>query len=225
MLEKNHLKIRLCFLIFKKVINKSGRKFNQPTSMELISVAEINKKHSIKTIFCSRSHFSSECNCATSMSIQERVNKCKQFGYCFRCLRSSHRKSECRSRVFCKLCNSTNHLSVMCSREDQNSKPEPSGTRKTPNGSNETENNLWNRINEKVYLQTVIVKTRKNNKDYFFRAIIDIASTRSFLSKFVADKLKLKCIGSESILHGLFGDEEKILSHKRYSIDLGDIHD
>lgn len=85
--------------------------------------------------------------------------------------------------------------------------------------------NLGDSCAMRVYLQTLIVKIRGKNRDYFIRTIIDSGSSHSYITKFIAKKLRLKSEGNEEITHSLFCGIEKKLSHEKYSIVLKNIND
>lgn len=148
---------------------------------------------------------------------------------CFRCLRVGHRRENCHTRVACKLCNSSSHLAVMSFKAGQrdNNKLEnkQSGDKLCASENNSDCSNLWNCVDRKIYLQTLIVKVTRNETNYFFRCILDTASSRSYLTNFAAKRLDLKHKGQETVVHGLFGGSEKRVNHKIYSVDLNHIND
>ncbi|GBM04185.1 hypothetical protein AVEN_242418-1, partial [Araneus ventricosus] len=71
-----------------------------------------------------------------------------------------------------------------------------------------------------VYLQTLIVSVENNDLKHYVRSIIDLGSQRSYVSKYVADVMKLKCVGEQTVTHGLFGGLKRRENHKKYSIEL-----
>ncbi|GBM00408.1 hypothetical protein AVEN_179219-1 [Araneus ventricosus] len=74
-----------------------------------------------------------------------------------------------------------------------------------------------------VYLQTLIAYIKENNLKHFIRVIIDMGSQRSYISKFIARKMKLKGLGEECVNHGLFGEIEHAETHQRYRINLSNV--
>jgi hypothetical protein len=85
-----------------------------------------------------------------------------------------------------------------------------------------TENTLVSNqcLHNEVYLQTLIARISNNNKEHFVRIILDTASSKSYVSSFVAKKLNLKSFGKIKVTHGLFGGTETTVYHDRYSINL-----
>ncbi|GFQ82036.1 DUF1758 domain-containing protein, partial [Trichonephila clavata] len=71
-----------------------------------------------------------------------------------------------------------------------------------------------------IYLQTLVVRISNKGLNHFVRVIIDSGSTKSYISKFVAEKMGLKRIGKETVTHGLFGGLEKTGYHNRYNVQL-----
>ncbi|GBN38120.1 hypothetical protein AVEN_60429-1, partial [Araneus ventricosus] len=67
---------------------------------------------------------------------------------------------------------------------------------------------------------TLIVSVENNDLKHYVRSIIDLGSQRSYVSKYVADVMKLKCVGEQTVTHGLFGGLKRRENHKKYSIEL-----
>nr|XP_015927237.2 uncharacterized protein LOC107454528 [Parasteatoda tepidariorum] len=76
---------------------------------------------------------------------------------------------------------------------------------------------------KEILLRTLIVCINVNDVDYYVRGILDTGSQKSYVSKFIVEPLKLKCLGEESVNHGLFGGIVKQETHKRYCIELSNI--
>ncbi|XP_055936577.1 uncharacterized protein LOC129966192 [Argiope bruennichi] len=76
------------------------------------------------------------------------------------------------------------------------------------------------KLEREVYLQTLIVSVENNDLKHYVRSIIDLGSQRSYVSKYVADVMKLKCFGEQTVTHGLFGGLKRRENHKIYSIKL-----
>ncbi|GBM38309.1 hypothetical protein AVEN_140348-1 [Araneus ventricosus] len=67
---------------------------------------------------------------------------------------------------------------------------------------------------------TLIVSVENNDLKHYVRSIIDLGSQRSYVSKYVADVMKLKCVGDQTVTHGLFGGLKRRENHKKFSIEL-----
>ncbi|GFT14598.1 uncharacterized protein TNCV_632151 [Trichonephila clavipes] len=55
------------------------------------------------------------------------------------------------------------------------------------------------------------------------RTILDTGSQKSHVTKFIAQTLKLKCVGEETTVHGLFGGIERNEKQKKYVVTLSDV--
>ncbi|GFY41574.1 integrase catalytic domain-containing protein [Trichonephila inaurata madagascariensis] len=78
----------------------------------------------------------------------------------------------------------------------------------------------------KTYMNRILnIPPLKNSNDIksFRKAIYDSGSKKSYVSKFVAESLKLKCMGKESVNHGLFGGIVKKENHRIYCLKLSKI--
>ncbi|GFY29263.1 DUF1758 domain-containing protein [Trichonephila clavipes] len=70
-----------------------------------------------------------------------------------------------------------------------------------------------------VFLQTLIVCIKGKK----VRTILDTGSQKSYVTKFIAKQLNLKCVGQETTVHGLFGGIERNEKHKKYVVTLSDV--
>ncbi|XP_054713428.1 uncharacterized protein LOC129222889 [Uloborus diversus] len=99
-----------------RVRNDSRKNRKQiATASELISTDEIENPRKIKCVFCdSFTHFSSECESASNLSLEERKNILMKKGACFKCLEiRKHISRFCKANVNCKHCKGK-HSSLMC---------------------------------------------------------------------------------------------------------------
>ncbi|GFX64645.1 DUF1758 domain-containing protein [Trichonephila clavipes] len=74
-----------------------------------------------------------------------------------------------------------------------------------------------------VFLQTLIGHIKENNLKHFIRVIIDTGSQKSYITKYLAGKLKLKGLEEEIVNRGLFGGIERAETHQRYLINLANV--
>ena len=74
-----------------------------------------------------------------------------------------------------------------------------------------------------VYLETLIARLKNLGAEYFVRIILDTASSKASISKFVAEKLHLKSF-RRLLIHyliiKLFGGSKTTVPHNRYFIHL-----
>ncbi|GBO33896.1 hypothetical protein AVEN_81534-1, partial [Araneus ventricosus] len=76
---------------------------------------------------------------------------------------------------------------------------------------------------KEVLLQTLVVCIKGKRSDTFVRVILDTGSQKSYISKFIAEKLQLKCMGGETTVHGPFGGIERSEKHEKYVATLSDV--
>ncbi|GFX07311.1 DUF1758 domain-containing protein [Trichonephila clavipes] len=76
-----------------------------------------------------------------------------------------------------------------------------------------------NSKSKEVFLQTLIVCIKGKK----VRTILDTGSQKSYVTKFIAEQLNLKCVEQETTVHGLFGGIERNEKHKKYVVTLSDV--
>ncbi|XP_055929785.1 uncharacterized protein LOC129960390 [Argiope bruennichi] len=144
-----------------------------------------NKKSVLKCVFCDKNnHESKECHVVRNLDLNEKMNRLKKRGCCFRCLSNGHVSKLCRVQVNCGICGKRHH-SVMC--------PD----RKTVESSNSQEatessinfgqfNTLTNpTCSTSVFLQTLVVVLRGEIQDFAVRALIDTGSQKSYITNLI----------------------------------------
>ncbi|GBM86656.1 hypothetical protein AVEN_71852-1 [Araneus ventricosus] len=140
-------------------------------------------------------------------------------GACFRCLKvSRHLSSDCKAKLNpCSLCGKRHH-DLLCFSSDNSAKE---NNEKIVTDEDTT---LFNSSRSKeVLLQTLAVCIKGRRSDTFVRVILDTGSQKSYISKFTAEKLQLKCMGEETTLHGLFRGIECSEKHTKYVVTLSDV--
>ncbi|GBM44467.1 hypothetical protein AVEN_261460-1 [Araneus ventricosus] len=194
----------------------SSKRFS---SSDLIS-SEVKTKTNA-CIFCNEFHAVGDCNYALSLSLEQRKKILSKKAACFICAKPFHLAKFCKSKIVCTLCGKR-HLSILCNQDNSVLK------NNTHLNENKDDNNLLNEnftlannlCSSEVYLQTLIVSVENNDLKHYVRSIIDLGSQRSYVSKYVADVMKLKCVGEQTVTHGLFGGLKRRENHKKYSIEL-----
>ncbi|GBM44036.1 hypothetical protein AVEN_124292-1 [Araneus ventricosus] len=194
----------------------SSKRFS---SSDLIS-SEVKTKTNA-CIFCNEFHAVGDCNYVLSLSLEQRKKILSKKAACFICAKPFHLAKFCKSKIVCTLCGKR-HLSILCNQDNSVLK------NNTHLNENKDDNNLLNEnftlsnnlCSSEVYLQTLIVSVENNDLKHYVRSIIDLGSQRSYVSKYVADVMKLKCVGEQTVTHGLFGGLKRRENHKKYSIEL-----
>nr|XP_042908429.1 uncharacterized protein LOC122271415 [Parasteatoda tepidariorum] len=195
--------------------NKSENKNKFISASELI-FSEINENMNKKLCgFCDSSkHESSVCEYANDLSVEEKKDILLKKGICFKCLENKgHIARFCRFKVVCSRCQGK-HQTVLCfSKFDHDIKDK--------NSPNSEDNVLTNQTSsETVYLQTLIVRIHNKGKEHFIRGIYDSGSQKSYISKFVAERMGLEKLGEKEITHGLFGRSQSAELHNRFALQL-----
>ncbi|GFV25023.1 uncharacterized protein TNCV_884891 [Trichonephila clavipes] len=199
-------------------INSSFRKqpFPAPTAANFI--ASSNEKNTNEScLFCKHeSHQTAICPWAKQKPLNERKDILMKLGACFKCLRiARHLYRDCKVKLnnLCSLCGKRHH-DILCFSSDDSSKEN--------NEKNLTDENTILSNNSKsteVFLQTLIVCIKGKK----VRTILDTGSQKSYVTKFIAEQLNLKCVGQETTVHGLFGGIERNEKHKKYVVTLSDV--
>ncbi|GBN57671.1 hypothetical protein AVEN_224166-1 [Araneus ventricosus] len=172
-------------------------------------------------IFCNEFHAVGDCNYVLSLSLEQRKKILSKKAACFICTKPFHLAKFCKSKIVCTLCGKR-HLSILCNKDNSVLK------NNTHLNENKDDNNLLNEnftlannlCSSEVYLQTLIVSVENNDLKHYVRSIIDLGSQRSYVSKYVVDVMKLKCVGERTVTHRLFGGLKRRENQKKYSIEL-----
>ncbi|XP_055924479.1 uncharacterized protein LOC129956576 [Argiope bruennichi] len=183
-----------------------------------------NQKSVLKCVFCDKNnHESKECHVARNLDLNEKMNRLKKRGCCFRCLSNGHVSKLCRVQVNCGSCGQRHHA-VMC--------PD----RKTVESSNSQEatessinfgqfNTLTNpTCSTSVFLQTLVVVLRGETQDFAVRALIDTGSQKSYITKEAAKKMKYPALKETTLIHTLFGGMQNPQKHSEYKIFVSDFN-
>ena len=141
--------------------------------------------------YCSGKHWSDEC--PEYKSIFER-KKCLK-GSCFKCLKSGHMASECKSKKVCVYCKEMDiHHRSLCPKKFKNTMMRESvqivdefqnNTCETP----ESENALLS-FKEIVLMPYVKIRNPKSFQNEEVRVLLDSGSQRTYISEKLANSLK-----------------------------------
>ncbi|GFT46724.1 uncharacterized protein TNCV_1316821 [Trichonephila clavipes] len=161
-------------------------------------------------VFCENCHPSAQCGYGRSLTYEKRKSILMKGAFCFRCIKRYHKISNCKVKVQCSICNSKKQVDVMhCDEIKQSKQVKPESKEVTENTT--LSNNSCAR---EVFLQTLIVHIKENNLKHYIRVIIDTGSQKSYITKYLAEKMKLKGLGEEIVNHGLFGGIERAETHE-----------
>lgn len=185
---------------FKKF--ESNRQFHNNRNTSVNYSADFKKG----CVFChSMDHDACEFE-----TVLERKNKLKSENRCFRCFSKYHLARFCRAKIDpCKRCKSRGHHYLLC---DKNESLLP-GPSESESSNVITQCNASVRESGRVLLQTCSVVACHENRSKLVRVLLDNGSERTWITKNLANVLKVKVIRKERLSVYSFGlkkAEEKI---------------
>ncbi|XP_047106253.1 uncharacterized protein LOC124775465 [Schistocerca piceifrons] len=138
--------------------------------------------------FCSESHTITKCKRFQALNVDERRAYVTKNKLCFLCIRSGHFSTKCRISP-CKTCKGRHNILLHKPAEPRNGqKSEPGGHSLAHQATNGKAN-----IHCNVLLATAVVNIKDSmGRQQVCRVLLDSASQLSFMSKGMAEKLKLK---------------------------------
>lgn len=169
---------------------------------EALLTRNINKHPQKSCYYCaSKQHYSDEC--IEFSTIEQRKEKIK--GSCFICLKKGHNLKNCLSKTPCAHCKQIkNHHRSLCPKKftPENSDPPVNSSTETAN-KNKTiaclSNANTSAKNRGGLLMTAIVTALNNNHQRTVRVILDNGSQRSYITKQLANRLRLDENYSETL--------------------------
>jgi len=174
-------------------------------STSFSSRASSDKKSFTKCILCSEEHRLLHCEAFRAKRPSERLDLVRRYKLCEICLLSNHCTSNCRRQYVCGVPNCgkrhSKYIHVDNSNMRNNSVPETSEVRMV---------NASVRIDGEVHMPTVAISV---NQKQDVCAILDSASTNSFCTRNLADKLRLKGTDVSFALNTLNQTKENVTSN------------
>jgi uncharacterized CHY-type Zn-finger protein len=134
--------------------------------------------------FCKKSHNLYHCKDFLSLTIPQRISEIRKLKLCTNCLRESHKVESCTSST-CRKCSRKHNtlLHIETNDSDRN--------QISPSVSSTSSHCSYLKAQD-VILSTALVKVFDcNGKPLQLRALLDSGSQSSFITEFIADKLKL----------------------------------
>ena len=177
----------------------------RPTASGLLSGqnkgAGPQKPRQIKCVYCGQPHWSDECT--KFSTLQARREKLK--GYCFVCLRKGHVSRNCDKETTCAHCGrKRHHHRSLCPKLFTNSEE---SRHETELSSVEQASDGPKKMVTSVLMQTATAVVRNVDKGSSskIRLILDSGSQRTYITKGLANELKLKLSKPEELSVVTFG--------------------
>jgi len=159
-------------------------------------------------VFCNGIHDAKECN--ELKTVEERKKVIFKQGRCLLCLKHGHRGYECRSKIYCNLCNGRHHISIC----DINvSSREGLTTDSTAPSSVGNHANATSYVDNVEYGGSAVLQTA---------LAIDSGSHKTFVTRKVKDELRLEPCRRERLGIKTFGStnvDEKVRDVVRMQLE------
>lgn len=192
--------------------NESPDQIDNAVNCNLVD-REGKVKIKARCVLCNvEDHVVSGCPKFKSMSVSERWECVSERKLCFRCLRSTHRRDRCRSKVKCKLCRGR-HNSLLHKDEWKQVASISEGSSNDATVKFETAANVWAQQERKVILKVLPVELEGPCGRVTTYALLDEGSTVTLVEKEIADSVG--AVGPESSLNlqGAVGNAGTTKSH------------
>lgn len=154
-------------------------------------------------IFCKSTQHLTE-SCRTDLSLSEKKKLLAADMRCFRCTIKGHRARDCRRRIACSGCRGR-HASSICDPDKLNRK-----AHEDVKGSSTTVCAATTKSNERsdtltcVLLQTFRAWAVTDYSCRYIRGVFDGGSERTFVTEALSRRLKLRCLGFDTIAINTF---------------------
>ena len=175
--------------------NEQRNQRNQRNGSHQPTVAFPNNEKRKICIYCKKTHWSDECK--EFADVQSRKQQIR--GHCYICLKEDHLLKNCTSTKICVYCKKEkNHHRSLC--------PNQFPTNPTRNNNGSTQTSLV-AMGEQVIMQTAMAEACNTTEELSskIRLLLDCGSQRSYITQYLARKLKLKEIGMNHLSIYTFG--------------------
>ncbi|MCP4479237.1 MAG: DUF1759 domain-containing protein, partial [Planctomycetaceae bacterium] len=169
-----------------------------------------NESRKISCLFCKKEHWASECS-EVVKDVKKRKELIANAKRCFRCLRMGHRANQCQSNRVCKICKGPHHPVLCTSPENQ-----AESTSNVLTATTSTKNIVL------MQTATAFVVNGENGERTKATILFDSGSQKSYVTKDLMNRLKLKPRKTEAINLNTFGSESfRKVDFEVVSFDLG----
>ncbi|KAF8789814.1 hypothetical protein HNY73_007724 [Argiope bruennichi] len=185
-------------------ILRSPRSSAKPKDLQCFSASALNEN----CLYCKGEHRSELCS---QTDLETKLGVLKQDGRCFLCLKPKHRVNECRQRRYltCEICGKKHNKSI-CSQAESNMSDLNKDNKNVITAISHYDKNKTSFFRGNIFLQTcaALVRNDETNEFETVRLMLDNGSMRTFITREVSEKLKLKVIRKESLSVYSFGAKQ-----------------
>lgn len=167
--------------------------------------------------FCGNEYQNHKCETFKSLSIEERISMVQRKKTCFNCLRKGHQVRKCPSKGTCFICKMKHHTLLHKSEREnkpttinQSENSEQASNQNTIHSMKEAVSSLTTSShNNSIAAPTVLLLTAvvnvmdRNSQPHFCRVLLDCGSQANFISKRLADCLKLTTFPTNVVVNGI----------------------
>lgn len=162
-----------------------------------------NEKDKNKIIcpMCSQNHYLYSCVAFKQLTIEERVQKAKEFKVCMNCLRVGHTEKRCRF-TRCKYCKNRHNTLLHLDQPETQVPKDPMPSTSSNNVSLSAD--IQPTSQKHVLLSTAVVKVVGDKGErYNARVLLDSGSTANFITAKLCSDLGLSRVGTTSRVTGI----------------------
>ena len=168
-----------------------------------------SENNSTNCCYCSGKHASE--NCKTIAEVGARKAHLRKTARCFNCLMSKHRVFKCRSAKRCEICGSKHHVSICENKaSDKAETDKPSEIKSGEKTGDSSVNMFCNSITSVLMLTARgnVCKAEGDGEMLNVRFIFDNCSSRTYITNFLRERLRLRKIGKGTLNISRFMDED-----------------
>ena len=159
-------------------------------------------------VFCGQDHYADKCSVVTNVAARKAIVREEE--RCYKCLRKNHKLDECRSRKNCFRCHGEHHTSICEPKEENEANSDKETIITQASLSHFSKENV-------VLLETASAKihnTKNDTTNTSCKLLFDGGSQRTYVTKRLRNRLKLKTIRQEDIeIHVFGGGKHKSKTH------------
>lgn len=170
-------------------------------------------------VFCNGLHISQDCITAQSKAVENLKKSLTDANRCFSCFKVGHQARACRTRVRCIFCGGT-HFILLCEkvREQQ-------ALATTTLAPHQTSLTAVATTSAVIHLRTMQVMCCTDAISVRGRVLMDDASQRSYISRFLVEALGLQPVGQEWLSQIVFGNiQGPLIAYDVYELTIRGIN-